>query len=473
MNSPKNPLKLLVVDIDPEYLELLRESLQQEGLEITTALGAEVGLKTFATLHPQIVLVELLLPEMGGIEVQERILATDPGTDVLLMTAQYSPESAVEAIKKGAADYLVKPLDIEKLRKRLQDWLADARTRSEALRLEHQLVSTYQFEGIVGRSPLMLDVFAKIRRVAPHFRTALVTGATGTGKELVARALHRLSPAAAGPFIVCNCSALVETLAESELFGYVKGAFTGAVQDRKGIFELANGGTVFLDEIGELPLAGQAKLLRVLQTHEVQRVGSPTPRAVDIRVIAATNRELETMVKEERFREDLYYRMAMTEIELPRLADRKEDLPLLQRYFVKQFAEAYGKAITGFTRRSQIRMSAYTWPGNVRQLENVIGNACMMTDGPVLDLDDLPEGLREVQEPIGETDELVSLDTLRNRYVKQVLERVGGNKARAAEILGIGRGTLYQFLSKIQSGETHEVSTWELSALKRSRSSST
>jgi len=223
--------------------------------------------------------------------------------------------------------------------------LSEAEERQRTYRLDHELVHTCQFEGIVARSPVMLDVFAKIRRVGPHFGTVLITGATGTGKELVARALHRLSPAALNPFVICNCSAIVESLMESELFGYVKGAFTGANQDKLGVFEYANHGTVFLDEIGELPLTAQSKLLRVLQNHEIQRVGSPVPRAVDVRVVAATNRNLRSMVNDGTFRADLYYRLAVIEIRLPGLAERREDLPLLERHFVERFAAEYRKPV--------------------------------------------------------------------------------------------------------------------------------
>jgi transcriptional regulator with PAS, ATPase and Fis domain len=250
--------------------------------------------------------------------------------------------------------------------------------------------------------------------------------------------------------VVCNCSALVETLLESELFGYVRGAFTGANQDKTGIFEQANGGTVFLDEIGELSPPGQAKLLRVLQQREVQRVGSPVPRAVDVRVIGATNRQLRSMVAEGRFRDDLYYRLSMVEISLPRLVDRKEDLPLLQKYFVEKFAKEYNKPIKGITRRAQLRMAEYSWPGNIRELENVIGNAAMMTQGMTIDLVDLPAPLNGPEHPVDTPDEsMLSLQELQNRHVARVLERVGSNKARAAEILGVSRTTIYEMLSRL------------------------
>ncbi len=381
----------------------------------------------------------------------DRMVAADPGSNVILMAAHYSTDSAVEAIQRGACDYLTKPLDIAKLRNRISVLIADAEKRKRAFHLDHALIETFQLEGMIGRSPVMLDTFAKIRRVAPHFQTVLVTGATGTGKELVAQALHRLSPYGSGPFVICNCSALVETLLESELFGYVRGAFTGATQDKIGLFEHASGGTVFLDEIGELSPPAQAKLLRVLQQKEVQRVGSPVTRAVDVRVIGATNRQLRAMVADGQFREDLYYRLSMVEIPLPRLLERKEDLPLLQKHFVNKFATQYRKKIDGITRRAQRRMATYAWPGNVRELENVIGNAAMMTEGNTIDLGDLPEPLRGLSGNNTALDEAtLSMEEVQTRHVLHVLERVGGNKTRAAEILGIGRATVYEILAKIK-----------------------
>jgi transcriptional regulator with PAS, ATPase and Fis domain len=291
-------------------------------------------------------------------------------------------------------------------------------------------------------------VFAKIRRIAPHFRTVLVKGATGTGKELVAHALHRLGPASSAPFAVCNCAALVETLLESELFGYVRGAFTGAAHDKQGIFEYANGGTVFLDEIGEMPLAAQAKLLRVLQNQEVQRVGSPVPRRVNVHVVAATHRDLRKMVDQGQFREDLFYRLSVVEIGIPRLNQRKEDLPLLQRHFLEKYSSLYKKEIIGITRRAQARLASHTWPGNVRELENVISGSCIMATTNVIDIQDLPELRPSIQEATLEENELLSLEEVQRRYLLHVLNHVGGNKAKAAEILGVGRNTIYQMLNR-------------------------
>ena len=444
-------LRLLVIDDEPQNLGLIQSALEQQGLEILTATDPEAGLAIFQEERPEIVLLDLVMPKMNGMDLLEQIIASDPGAEVILMTGHYSAESAVEAIRKGAADYLTKPLDVGALRDRVFALVNEHRSRRFASQLDQQMVDTFQLEGIVGRSPLIMDVFATIRRVAPHFRTALITGETGTGKELVAHALHRLSPVLDKTFAVCNCSALVETLFESELFGHVRGAFTGATQDKVGLFEYAHQGTVFLDEIGDMPLAGQAKLLRVLQNQEVQRVGSPKPRKVDVRFIAATNKDLRALMHEHTFREDLYYRLSMLEITLPGLVDRKEDLPLLQRYFIEKFAAQYNKPVRGMTRRAQALLGRHDWPGNVRELENVIGKACMMVEGTVIDIKDLPPHLRRA--PVrarAEDDNLLSMEEVQERHLLKVLERVDGDKSRAAEVLGISRSTLYNILARME-----------------------
>ncbi|MFZ0284686.1 MAG: sigma-54 dependent transcriptional regulator [Terriglobales bacterium] len=453
-------LRMLVVDGSTEDIELVRAAVSSENVHILAAPNAESALERLPQLRPRIILSDLGLSGMNGLEFLQRVLAKDPGVDFILMTSHYSPESAVDAIRKGAANYLPKPVDGETLRHCVRGLVKEAEVRRKTFQLDHDLADAYQFEGMIGRSPRMLEAFAKIRHIAPHFRSVLVTGETGTGKELVAQTLHKLSPVAAAPFVVCNCSALVETLLESQLFGYVRGAFTGATQDKQGIFEYANGGTVFLDEVGELPMSAQAKLLRVLQNQEVQRVGSPTPLRVNVRVIAATHRDLRKMVAQGQFREDLFYRLSVVEIPVPRLAHRKEDLPLLQRHFLEKYSALYGKQISGITRRAQTCLAAHSWPGNIRELENVISSSCIMSVGTVIDLPDLPEVLRAPSPAIDRDDaELVTMETMQQRHLLRVLNYVEGNKAKAAEILGVGRNTVYQILSRIRAGSAADART--------------
>ena len=462
MASARKPsVSLLIVDDNPGSLELISSALTQPDLEILTASDPEQGLDLVFDRHPQIVLTDLVMPHLTGLEVLERIMEFDPSIDVILMTAHYSTESAVEAIKKGACDYLNKPISIAALRERVGKLIETARRRRRTFELEDELLATAEFEGIVGNSPLMWDVFSRIRRVAPHYRTVLVTGETGTGKDLIAQALHRLSPANVGRYVVLNCSAVVETLFESELFGHVKGSFTGAAQDKAGMVEHAHGGTLFLDEIGDMPLSTQAKLLRVLQNQEVQRVGSLSPRKVDVRVIAATNRDLRTAIAEKLFREDLYYRLSMVEIHVPRLAQRREDLPLLERHFVARFATQYRKEIRGLTPRAQIRLSLHSWPGNVRELENVIGHACMMTQGDTIDLADLPEYLYSSGDapppPPGSAGgvELGTLDEQERQLIIRAMEQAGGNQSKAARLLRVGRDALRYKLKKHNLESAH------------------
>ena len=450
-----NLVTVAAIDDDKSSLDFIRAALKQQPVEILTHTDADAGLKMVLERRPQIVLLDLMMPAMNGLEVLDRIVEAVPETEVILITGQYSPESAVEAIRRGASDYITKPIDLNVLRDRVGKLVAEAQQRQAALQLDSELLKTYQFEGMIGRSPLMLQVFARIRRVAPHYRTALVTGSSGTGKELVAGALHNLSPVANNRLAVCNCSAVVETLFESELFGHVRGAFTGAAQDKVGLFEYAQGGTVFLDEVGEISLEMQSKLLRVLENREIQRVGSPAVKKVDVRVIAATNRNLPELVAEKKFREDLYYRLSMVEIELPHLSDRREDLPLLERFFIDQFAEQYGRPIKGITPRAQIVLARHPWPGNIRELRSALGSACMMMEGEMVDVRDLPERIRARAAEVKNEDsnELLPLADVERRYVLRVLEQVGGNKVQAARILGINRATVYRIVNEQDPGE--------------------
>jgi DNA-binding NtrC family response regulator len=454
MQKPDQRLiTILAIDDDRSVLESVVEAIPQDHCEIIMAGDAEAGLHLFRAKRPHIVITDLLMPNLNGMELLEGILSIDPGAEVILMSDEYSLDLAMESIRMGASDFVTKPLDVERLRRKVKQLIVNADTRRRALQLDQELLGNYVVEGMIGRSPVILELVAKIRRVAPHFRSVLLSGPTGTGKEIAARALHRLSPGASKPFGACNCSAIVGTLFESELFGYVRGAFTGATQDKVGLFEFANGGTVFLDEIGELPLEAQAKLLRVLENHEVQRVGSPVPRKVDLRVVAATNRDLRRMVDEQLFREDLYYRLAMVEIALPPLSQRLEDLPLLQRHFTDMFAKECGKVISGITRRAQALLARHPWPGNVRELENVIGSACILAQGPAIDIGDLPEYIRSGTTPDLD-DKALTLEAVQQKHVLRILDSVQGNKYKAAEILGVSRTTLYGILNKIAAKRT-------------------
>jgi DNA-binding NtrC family response regulator len=360
----------------------------------------------------------------------------------------------VEAIRRGASDYLNKPVPIVVLRERIAKLIDEARRRQRLLAADTGLRDEAQFEGMIGKSAAMWETFARIRRVAPHFRTILVTGQTGTGKELCARALHQLSPVAKGRFVVLNCSAVVETLFESELFGHVRGSFTGAAQDKMGLFEFADKGTIFLDEIGDMPLNTQAKLLRTLQNQEVLRVGSLTPRKVDARVIAATHCDLREAVAAKTFREDLFYRLSMVEIHVPSLEERKEDIPLLTTHFIEKFATQFGKQVRGITQRAQIILARHNWPGNIRELENVIGHACMMVLGEMIDVADLPDYLRfpARHQPSGPVPVAAegsdSFEEHEKRLVREALARAEGNQSKAARELRIGRDALRYKMKK-------------------------
>jgi DNA-binding NtrC family response regulator len=464
MTAGGDLVTLLIVDDNARSLEFLSAALANDRVRILTASDPEQGLELVYTQRPHIVLTDLVMPKLSGLEVLERVVEFDPAIDVILMTAHYTTETAVEAIRKGAADYLNKPIPTAVLRERVGRMIDTALQRQQIVQMDNDLSQAAQFEGIVGRSPQMWEVFSRVRRVAPHFRAALITGETGTGKELIAHALHKLSPAQ-GRFVVLNCSAVVETLFESELFGHVRGAFTGADRDKPGLVEHAGGGTLFLDEIGDMPLTTQAKLLRVLQNQEVQRVGSLNPQKVDLRVVAATNKDLCKAIAAREFREDLYYRLAMVEIHVPRLGERMEDLPLLVQHFVDKFARQYGKPVRGLTQRARIVLARHTWPGNVRELENVIGHACMMAMSELVDVPDLPDSL---QRPAGESSGKVapplfaaatkpgstsestaqSLEEHERHLVAEALAKAGGNQSQAARQLRIGRDALRYKMKK-------------------------
>ncbi len=449
--SARQLVPVCVLDDDPAVRDLLVETLEQMGFPATGTSDAERALEAVRTRACRVAVADMKMPQMDGIAFLERALALDPTVDVILITGYYSLDSAIDAIKRGARDYLIKPVECARLSRTL-DEIAEISSRKRRIReIEDNLLAQLEVHGIVGKSPVMLEMFELAQKVAKHYTNVLISGPTGSGKELVARALHLMSPMAAQRFAVCNCSALVDTLLESQLFGHMRGAFTGATETRPGLFEYANGGTVFLDEIAEMSVAMQSKLLRVLQNREIQRVGSPEIRTVDVRLIAATNRDLRAEVLAGRFREDLYYRLSMIEIRVPGLAERVEDVPLLARYFLKKFNQAYSRHLEGFSRRALAVLVQHPWPGNVRELENAISSACITATSDSIGVDDLPEVLRLPAARQGGREDgwrPLPLAQVRQQHIERVLEMCGGNRLRAAQMLGIGRTSLYRFLKR-------------------------
>lgn len=450
--------RLLVVDDDRAILTLIGTVALAEGFDVMTTVDGREALAHLRDRPADLVLVDLRMPGVSGLETLREIRATHARCHVVLMTGYASIDGAVEAVKAGAMDYLTKPFDLTRLRTLLGSIRDEARQRREVLAAEGDLAQRLEFCGMVGRGPAMQDMFALVRRLAPHARTALITGETGTGKELVARALHALGPRANRRFVAVNCSAVVETLFESELFGYVRGAFTGATDHKAGLLEVADTGTIFLDEVGDLPLAVQAKLLRVLEAGEVQRVGALEPRRVDVRVIAATNRDLAAAVDSGRFRKDLYYRLNLAEIALPPLRDRREDIPYLTAAFLGTFAAQFGRRFDGLTPGAERRLANERWDGNVRQLRNVIERACMLAEGACLTESDLALAdaapvhatASETLSPAAETSPTPSsaLVDVEREHIARTLARAHGNKAVAARLLGVSRRALYRQLER-------------------------
>ncbi|MBI3046870.1 MAG: sigma-54-dependent Fis family transcriptional regulator [Acidobacteria bacterium] len=421
--------------------------------EVVAHAGGHALLAELRTLKPDAALLDKNMPEVGGLDILRTIREIDPECQVILMTGDATIESAIEAIKLGALDYLSKPLDFTRLDELLTTVRQGIERRQRFLAADTELAGRVEFCGMVGRGPAMQQLFDLIRRLAPHARTALVTGETGTGKELVARALHMLGPRRDRKFIAFNCSAVVDTLFESELFGHTRGAFTGAVEAKAGLFELADGGTLFLDEVGELPQPVQAKLLRVIEYGEVQRVGATEGRRVDVRIVAATNRRLLDEVAAGRFRQDLYYRLNVVEIALSPLRERREDIPYLTAVFIKEFARRFEKTVAGLSPGAERLLLNAPWPGNVRELRNVIERACMLSEGRVLSEREMlaalggrpPERADTSAEPDEDEESGPELD---RTTVEQALQQVGGNRAAAARLLGISRRALYRRLDE-------------------------
>jgi two-component system NtrC family response regulator len=390
------------------------------------------------------------MPNMSGLELLKAVRAVNPETPVIVMTAYGSIETAVDVIKAGATDYLTKPLNLDELIHRIDKVRDHHRLLTENRDLREELRERHRIEGIIGESGRMLEVFSLVRRVASSEATVLIRGESGTGKELIAKAIHYASPRASGPLVKVNCAALPETLLESELFGHEKGAFTGALANRMGRFEVASGGTIFLDEIGDLPAHLQAKLLRVLQEREFERVGSSRPIHVDVRILAATHRDLEGLLKSGQFRDDLYYRLNVVTIVLPPLRERRQDLPLLMDHLLRVFAEKNGKKIRGFTPEAREALLRYDYPGNIRELENIIERASVITRNDVIGRADLPISIQEpeAEDNSNNTNLSVVVERLERRLIKEALARSGGVQTRAAEHLGITERNLRYKLKK-------------------------
>jgi len=442
-------IRLVAVDDDPDALSILR-ALVPEEIAVETYLTGQQCLDAIRTELPDVAVLDLKLPDIDGIELLRRIRVIHPRTEVILLTADYSTEAAVAAIKSGASDYLTKPVDVNRLRDALGRSVQAIRSHRELQVVESDLATKYSFEGMVGRSVAIRNIFDLVRRIGPHFRAALVSGPSGTGKELVARALHTYSSRHSGPMVVCNCAAIPDALIEAELFGHIKGAYTGATGESAGYFGRAAGGTLVLDEFGDLPLTAQAALLRAVQFGEVQRLGGASPVYVDIRIVACTNRDLRAAVRNRAFREDLFFRLSTFELFLPPLAHRREDIPLLVRHFLNRSGREVHKELSGLTAAAETLLLEHSWPGNIRELEQVIQYGAVMAGSPWIDVIDLPAYLRTTlatespEHAVPYTNRIEA----ENRHVLDVLAQTGDDKHEAARLLGVSRATLWRLLKR-------------------------
>jgi DNA-binding NtrC family response regulator len=452
---------IVVVDDDPGMVETLKISLDRRGFAVTGCTSAEQAIAILGSGAFDAVVTDLRMKGSSGIELCGRIVAGWPDVPVIVITAFGTLETAVQAIRAGAYDFVVKPFEPEQLALALDRAVQLRSLRQEVHRLR-DVSAGHSSRPLLGESAALVSVCALIERVADTDLTVLITGETGTGKEVTARALHDRSKRRDGPFIAVNCAALPEQLLESELFGHVKGSFTDARQDRKGLLIAAAGGTLFMDEIGDMPLALQSRLLRALQDRKVRPVGSDSESEFDARIIAATNRDLDELVEAGKFRRDLLYRLDVVRIELPPLRARANDVLLLAQWFIERAAERMGSKVRGITRASAAKLLAYSWPGNVRELENVIERAVALTTFDQITPEDLPAKIRDGEQAnlpqVWGVEELVPLEEIERRYMRRVLDAVGGNRSLAAEILCVDRKTLYRRLGR-QDSETPEVSS--------------
>jgi DNA-binding NtrC family response regulator len=440
-----------VVEDDAAMRELLREALADAGYEVDVAAGGHAGVERIRQGGIDLVVSDVKMPDLDGLDMLREIKAVVPSPHVITITAFGSIDTAIRAVKLGAFDYITKPFEIDQLLLSVDKALSERALRSEVERLRGEVERSYGFHNIIGRSPSMQEIFGMIRRLAGSSASVLVTGDSGTGKELIARSLHFTSARKNRPFVPINCAAIPDALLESELFGYMRGAFTDARADRAGIFVEADGGTIFLDEIAELSPALQAKLLRVLQDREIRPLGGSRTEKVDVRIIAATNRDLEPRLRDGSFREDLFYRLNVIHLHLPALRERPGDILALAEHFLATAAARTGKGSCAFDEPVKKTLLGYPWPGNVRELENVVERAVALAEGDVIRLPDLPGVVRDrkpADSLVGALARGLTLEELEREYIERVVAAEGGNKTRAAQRLGLDRKTLYRKLEE-------------------------
>jgi two-component system response regulator HydG len=452
-------IQTLIVDNDASHAQSVAESLEAAGgYQCTIATSGAEGVRRIEQDHYDLIVTDLKMSDVDGLGILKRAKEALPDSEVVLVTGHGSIATAVQAIQQGAFNYLQKPLDLKELRAVAQKASEGIRLRRANLELERRLDEKFGFEGIVGSSAAMHRVIDMLARIAPTDVRVLITGETGTGKELVAKAIHQNSPRKKKPFLALNCASFVENILDVELFGSVPGVYTDA-RDRAGKFEFANGGTLFLDEVGDMPLATQSKLLRVLETGEITRIGANESIKVNVRVLSATNQNLKELISQGRFREDVYQRLRVVEVHLPALRERSQDIPLLADHFLRAFAKRHDKPIKGMTTAARRKLLAYTWPGNVRELANVVEHMVVVDGDGMLDVDDLPQewadakpsgGAPAEATPVGGLDALVgkSLEDVERLFIAETLKLTGGNREEAARLLGIGERTLYRKIDK-------------------------
>ena len=448
------PIRVLVVDNDVAHAEVMSESLTKVGYECDVAHSGDEAIERLEKAAYEMVVTDLVMPGTGGLELLAECKERLPDAEVILVTGHGTVESAVDAMRRGAFNYLLKPLDLKQLRAVVDNAARSQHLRRANVELRKRLDEKFGFEGVVGESKVMRGLIERLGRIAPTDASVLIQGDTGSGKELVAQAIHQNSPRKPRPFVALNCGALSENILESELFGHVKGAFTDASHDRVGKFEYADGGTLFLDEVGDMPLATQIKLLRVLESGEITRVGTNEMKRVDVRILSATNRDLEAAIAAGTFREDLYHRLKVVTVRLPRLTERREDLPLLVDHFLKLHTKRHGKKIKSVSTAARRRLLAYDWPGNVRELKNAIESMVVVDMDGVLDLDDLPEQFGGTDTEVDGAPTLSGsaladlvgkpISELEGLFIAETLKVTAGNREEAATMLGIGERTLYR-----------------------------